>query len=164
MAAPEDKIIASVDEMAQIVERIKAAGKTIVMTNRCFDLLHVGHTRCLQGAAGAGDILVVALNSDASVKSYKGPDNPVNPENERMEILASLECVDYVFPFSDPTVDKVLLRLKPDYHAKGSDYTEETVPERETVLSYGGRIIITGDPKNHATSDTITRIRRTLSK
>lgn len=150
--------------MAQIVQRLKAEGKTVVMTNGCFDLLHVGHTRCLQGARQAGDVLVVAVNSDSSVRSYKGPGNPLNPEHERMEILASLECVDYVFPFSDPTVDKVLLRMKPHYHAKGSDYTEETVPERDTVLSYGGKIVITGDPKNHATSDIIARIRRAISQ
>jgi rfaE bifunctional protein nucleotidyltransferase chain/domain len=150
--------------MSEIVERLKSEGKTIVMTNGCFDLLHVGHVRCLEGAKEAGDVLVVAVNSDSSVQSYKGPDQPVNPEDERMEVLAALECVDYVFPFSEPTVDDVLLRLKPHYHAKGSDYTQETVPERETVLSYGGRIIITGDPKDHATRDIIARIRRTFSE
>jgi rfaE bifunctional protein nucleotidyltransferase chain/domain len=156
---PEDKIVGSADDMERIVERLKAEGKTIIMTNGCFDLLHVGHTRCLEGAKKVGDILVVAVNSDSSVRSYKGPGNPINPENERMEVLASLQCVDYVFPFSESTVDSVLLRLKPDYHAKGTDYTEETVPERDTVLSYGGRIVITGDPKNHATSDIIEKIR-----
>jgi rfaE bifunctional protein nucleotidyltransferase chain/domain len=150
--------------MAGIVERLKAKGKTIVMTNGCFDLLHVGHTRCLQGARKAGDILLVAVNSDSSVKSYKDPDLPINPENERLEVLAALQCVDYVFLFSDPTVDNVLLRLKPHCHAKGSDYTRETVPERETVLSYGGKVIITGDPKDHATTDIIDRIRRTCSQ
>jgi rfaE bifunctional protein nucleotidyltransferase chain/domain len=135
-----------------------------VMTNGCFDLLHVGHTRYLQGAKALADILLVAVNSDASVRSYKGPSLPINPENERLEVLASLECVDYVFLFSEPTVDDVLLRLKPHYHAKGSDYTEETVPERDTVLSYGGRIAITGDPKGHATRDIIARIRRTCQQ
>lgn len=158
------KVVESVDRMSGIVERLKSEGKTIVMTNGCFDLLHVGHVRCLEGAKEAGDILIVAVNSDASVQSYKGPGQPVNPEDERMEVLAALGCVDYVFPFSEPTVDSVLLRLKPHCHAKGSDYTQETVPERETVLSYGGRIIITGDPKDHATRDIIARIRRTCSE
>ncbi len=162
--SPEDKIVASVDEMSEIIERLKSDGKTVVMTNGCFDLLHVGHVRCLQGAREAGDVLVVAVNSDSSVKSYKGPDQPINPEDERMEVLAALGCVDYVFLFSEPTVDGVLLRLKPHCHAKGSDYTEETVPERDTVLSYGGKIVITGDPKNHATRDIIERIRRTCSE
>ena len=161
---PTDKIVTSANDMVAIVDRTKAEGRTVVMTNGCFDLLHVGHTRCLQEAKSAGDILIVAVNSDESVKSYKGPGNPVNPENERMEILASLECVDYVFPFSDPTVDNVLLLLKPHYQAKGTDYTDKTVPERDTVMSYGGKIIITGDPKNHATSDIIARIRGTCSK
>lgn len=159
-----DKIVGSLEEMADIVERLKAEGKEVVMTNGCFDLLHVGHIRCLQGARDAGDVLIVAVNSDSSVKSYKGPDQPVNPQEERMEVLAALECVDYVFLFSEPTVDSVLLRLKPHCHAKGSDYTQKTVPERETVLSYGGRIVITGDPKNHATRDIIARIRGTCSE
>jgi rfaE bifunctional protein nucleotidyltransferase chain/domain len=159
-----DKIIDSIEQMSEIVERLKSQGKTVVMTNGCFDLLHVGHVRCLQGARDAGDVLVVAVNSDSSVKSYKGPDQPINPEQERMEVLAALGCVDYVFLFSEPTVDEVLLRLKPHYQAKGSDYTEETVPERETVLSYGGGIVITGDPKDHATRDIIARIRGTCSE
>jgi len=147
--------------MSVIVEHLKSQGKTIVMTNGCFDLLHVGHVRCLQDAKEAGDVLVVAVNSDSSVKSYKDPGLPINPENERLEVLAALECVDYVFLFTDLTVDKVLLRLKPHYQAKGSDYTEETVPERQTVLSYGGKVIITGDPKDHATRDLIAKIRGT---
>lgn len=161
---PKNKIVATIDEMAKIVERLREQGKTIVMTNGCFDLIHVGHTRCLQGAKEAGDVLLVAVNSDSSVRSYKSPGNPINPEHERMEVLASLECVDYVFLFSDRTVDKALLHLKPDFHAKGSDYTEENVPEKETVLSYGGRVIITGDPKDHATSDIIAKIRGNSSE
>jgi rfaE bifunctional protein nucleotidyltransferase chain/domain len=160
----QKKIVGSLEEMSAVVERLKSEGKTVVMTNGCFDLLHVGHVRCLQGAKEAGDTLIVAVNSDSSVRSYKGPDQPVNPQEERMEVLTALECVDYVFLFSEPTVDSVLLRLKPHFHAKGSDYTEETVPERETVLSYGGRIVITGDPKSHATRDIIARIRRTCSE
>ena len=155
----KSKIVGSIDEMAEIVEHLKSQDQTVVMTNGCFDLLHVGHIRCLHGAKDAGDVLVVAVNSDSSVRSYKGPSLPINPEDERLEVLAALECVDYVFLFSDPTVDNVLLRLRPHCHAKGSDYTEETVPERQTVLSYGGRVIITGDPKNHATRDLIAKSR-----
>ncbi len=135
-------------------------GQRIVFTNGAFDLLHVGHLRTLQGARALGDCLVVAINSDASVRRSKGPSRPVVPEGERAELLCGLACVDYVTIFDDATVDGLLLLLKPDIHAKGTDYTVETVPERATVLSYGGKIAITGDPKDHSTTDLAGKLPR----
>ena len=128
------------------------------MANGCFDLLHVGHTRYLQEAKAMGDILLVAINSDRSVAQIKGPGRPLQSEDERSEILGALECVDYVTIFDAATVDGILLQLRPDIHAKGTDYTRETVPERDTVRSYGGKVAIVGDPKNHSTRELIDRI------
>jgi len=128
------------------------------MANGCFDLLHVGHTRYLQEAKAMGDILLVAINSDRSVARIKGPGRPLQSEDERSEILGALECVDYVTIFDAATVDGILLQLRPDIHAKGTDYTRETVPERDTVRSYGGKVAIVGDPKNHSTRELIDRI------
>lgn len=146
--------------MREVIAGRQARGETIVFTNGVFDLLHVGHVRALTDARSRGDCLVVGLNSDASVAALKGPHLPVNPEEERAEVLCSLACVDYVTMFTDRSADGILLALKPDIHAKGTDYTEETVPERDTVLSYGGRIAIVGDPKDHSSSDTIEKIGR----
>jgi len=143
---------------ARVVE-LKAAGKRIVLSNGTFDLLHVGHLRSLAGAREQGDVLIVALNSDASVRSYKGPRLPIQPEGERAELIASLRCVDFVTVFDEATVDSLILLLKPDVHAKGTEYTPETLPERESVLSYGGEVAIVGDPKGHSTSWLIKRIR-----
>ena len=137
----------------------RAKGGVVVMTNGAFDLLHVGHLRTLQGARNLGDCLVVAVNSDASVRRAKGPGRPVVPEAERAELLCALACVDYVILFDTPTVEPLLLRLKPEIHAKGTDYAPETVPERAAVLSYGGRIAITGDPKNHSTTEISARLK-----
>jgi len=141
-----------------VVAALKASGKTVVFANGCFDLLHVGHIRYLQGARQLGDVLVVGLNSDQSVRRLKGPQRPLMPENERAEILAALACVDYVVLFQEPNVEAVLRVLKPDIQCKGTDYTEETVPERELVRSYGGRVAIAGDPKDHSTRDLIQGI------
>ena len=138
----------------------RARGETVVFTNGAFDLLHVGHIRTLQGARALGDCLVVAINSDAAIRRAKGPGRPILPEAERAEILCALACVDYVTIFDTPTVDPILLRLKPQVHAKGTDYTPETVPERAAVLSYGGRIAITGDPKGHSTTELAGRLRK----
>ncbi|MDO8095002.1 MAG: adenylyltransferase/cytidyltransferase family protein, partial [Candidatus Brocadiales bacterium] len=121
--------------------------------NGCFDILHVGHIRYLKGAKMLGDVLVAALNSDISVRALKGSGRPLTQEGERMEILSAIRFVDYVTIFSEPTVDKILLKIKPHIHAKGTDYTIETVPERQTVLSYGGEIAIVGDPKEHSSSE-----------
>lgn len=134
------------------------------MANGCFDLIHVGHIRYLREAKAKGDLLVVALNSDASVRRLKGQGRPILDQDERIEILEAFSFVDYVTVFDEATVDRVLLALKPDVHAKGSDYTEESVPERETVLGYGGKVAITGGPKVKWTSDIIREIAREVKK
>ena len=145
-------------ELKRTIEDSRKAGRKVVLANGCFDLLHAGHIRYLEGAKAQGDILVLAVNSDESVRQLKGDGRPIQSEAERTEILASLECVDYVLVFDDPTVDGLLKDLKPDVHAKGTDYTVETVPERETVRSYGGRVAIVGDPKDHSSRDLIRTI------
>jgi rfaE bifunctional protein nucleotidyltransferase chain/domain len=150
---PEKKI-------GEIIKKEQQAGKTVVFTNGCFDLLHVGHIRYLQSAKKEGDVLLTAVNSDKSVRALKGPERPVMPEEERMEILSALECTDLILLFDDKTVDRLLRSLRPDVHAKGTDYTPESVPERGTVLGYGGRIAIVGDPKDHSTRDFISFIKR----
>ncbi len=144
--------------LVEALARDRAAGRTVAFANGCFDLLHVGHVRYLQGAAAEADRLVVAVNTDASVRGLKGSDRPVLPEADRAELVAALRGVDYVVLFGDPTVERLLLLLKPDVHCKGTDYTVETVPERAVVLSYGGRTAIVGDPKNHNTRELIARI------
>jgi rfaE bifunctional protein nucleotidyltransferase chain/domain len=156
---PPAKIVFDHDELAHIVERERAQGLRIVFTNGTFDLLHVGHLRSLVDARSRGDVLVVAVNSDSSVRAYKGSGLPIQPQEERAEILAQLRCVDYVTVFDQPTVDSLLLLLEPDVHAKGTEYDPETIPERASVLSYGGEIAIVGDPKSHSTSWLIARIR-----
>jgi D-glycero-beta-D-manno-heptose 1-phosphate adenylyltransferase len=152
------KKLLSLELLEPVVAALKASGKTVVFANGCFDLLHVGHVRYLQGARQLGDALVVGLNSDASVRQLKGPQRPLMPENERAEILAALACVDFIVIFQETTVEALLRVLKPDIQCKGTDYTEETVPEREVVRSYGGRVEIAGDPKDHSTRDLIQDI------
>jgi rfaE bifunctional protein nucleotidyltransferase chain/domain len=129
------------------------------MANGCFDVLHVGHVRYLAGARELGDILVVGVNSDEEVAKQKGPGRPVLPATERAEIIASLAAVSYVTIFQEPTVEELLLTLRPDVHAKGTDYTEDTVPERTVVRSYGGRVAIVGDPKDHSTSAILSNLK-----
>jgi D-glycero-beta-D-manno-heptose 1-phosphate adenylyltransferase len=146
------RFIADHQELEREIERLKAEGSVVVFANGCFDLVHVGHIRYLRGAKAEGDVLLVALNDDASVRGNKGPGRPVVPEMERVEVLSALEMVDLVTLFGDSTADSLLLLLEPDVHAKGTDYTVETVPERETVLGYGGRIAIVGDPKDHSST------------
>ena len=140
------------------VESAKNSGARIVFANGCFDVLHVGHIRYLAGAKALGDLLIVGVNSDDQVALQKGADRPVLPATERAEIVAALESVDYVTIFDEPTVEQLLLTLKPDIHAKGTDYTTETVPERDVVRSYGGQVAIVGDPKDHSTSAIIARL------
>ena len=147
------KKLYSLDQLSDIIKGLKRAGKTIVLANGCFDLIHVGHVRYLREAKELGDILVLALNSDSSVHRLKGKDRPFINENERAVILSAFSFVDYLTIFAEDNVEKVLLSLRPDIHAKGSDYTVETVPERETVLSYGGKIAITGGAKVRSTSE-----------
>jgi rfaE bifunctional protein nucleotidyltransferase chain/domain len=146
------------DTLVTRVRLARQAGARIVLANGCFDVLHVGHVRYLEGARALGDLLVVGINSDAQVTVLKGVGRPIMPEGERAEIVASLESVDLVTIFAEPTVETLLLALKPDIHAKGTDYTEETVPERAVVLSYGGRVAIVGDEKEHSTSQMIDRL------
>ena len=134
------------------------SGKRVVVANGCFDILHVGHVRYLEGARQLGDVLVVALNSDRSVRALKGADRPILNEAERVALVSALRCVDYVVVFDEPNVGHVLDALRPAIHAKGSDYTEGSVPERERVLSYGGQVRITGGPKTHSTKDVIRHI------
>ena len=157
------KIFKDVTLLQQHVENLKQQRKKIVFTNGGFNILHVGHIRSLQDAKQLGDVLVVAVNSDASLRRLKGVNYPLIPDDERLEVLAALECVDVLTIFSEPTVDSLLLKLQPHIHAKGTDYTKESVPERETVLSYGGKIAIVGDAKDHSSSSIISRIRESLS-
>jgi rfaE bifunctional protein nucleotidyltransferase chain/domain len=149
----------SLTELEKVILEKKKQGYRIVLANGCFDLIHIGHTRYLEESKKQGDILVVALNSDASVQKLKGAGRPILKEDDRVKILSSFSCVDYINVFPELNVEKVLLTLKPHVHAKGSDYTKESVPERETVLSYGGEIAITGGPKVRSTSEIIEEIK-----
>ena len=133
-------------------------GKNVVLANGCFDILHVGHLRYLQGARASGDVLVVAVNSDKSMRSIKDSGRPILGQDERVALVSALRCVDYVVLFDEPDVSRVLDVLRPAIHAKGTDYTEQTVPERDQVLSYGGKVRITGDSKKHSTRDIIEKI------
>ena len=148
------------EQLAERVRRERAAGRTIAFANGCFDILHVGHVRYLESAAREGDVLVVALNDDNSVRQLKGEGRPILSAGDRAEIVAALRCVDYIVIFSEPTVGPLLTELRPDVHCKGTDYTVETVPERDIVLGYGGRTAIVGDPKDHSTRDLLARITR----
>ena len=149
--------VVSRDRLVELVRADRQAGRTIAFANGCFDLLHVGHTRYLQAAAAEADRLVVAVNGDETA-GRKGPGRPILPATDRAELVAALRGVDYVVIFPEPTVTPLLELLKPDVHCKGTDYTADTVPERETVRAYGGRIAIVGDPKDHSTRDLLARI------
>ncbi len=151
-------LVVSREELITRVQTARKLGAHIVFANGCFDVLHVGHIRYLAGARALGDLLVVGVNSDEQVALQKGAGRPIIPAVERAEMAASLEVVSYVTVFSEPTVTELLLALKPHVHAKGTDYTEETVPERDVVRSYGGRVAIVGDPKNHSTSEMLARL------
>ena len=146
------------EELIKRVSAAREAGARIVLANGCFDVLHVGHVRYLAGARELGDVLVVGINSDEQVALQKGDGRPVLPAAERAEIVAALEHVTYVTIFNEPTVEELLLALKPDIHAKGTDYTTDTVPERDVVRSYGGQVAIVGDPKDHSTSAILARL------
>ncbi|MEO5859357.1 MAG: adenylyltransferase/cytidyltransferase family protein [Pyrinomonadaceae bacterium] len=130
----------------------------IVLANGCFDLFHVGHLRYLLGAADLADVLIVGINSDVQTRKIKGDGRPHTSESERAEIIAGLRCVDIVTIFNEPTVEELLLAIKPDFHAKGTDYTIDTVPERDIVRSYGGIVAIVGDPKDHSSTEIIERL------
>jgi rfaE bifunctional protein nucleotidyltransferase chain/domain len=145
-------------ELIETIARARQQGARVVLANGCFDVLHVGHVRYLAGARELGEVLVVGVNSDRQVALQKGAGRPILPEQERAELLAALESVSFVTVFDEPTVEELLLALKPDVHAKGTDYTVDTVPEREVVRSYGGRVAIVGDPKDHSTSEILSRM------
>jgi rfaE bifunctional protein nucleotidyltransferase chain/domain len=153
----------AVYKLKQIIEKEKASGKKIVFANGCFDLLHVGHVRYLQHAKSLGDVLVVGLNSDSSVRRLKGEGRPILDEQGRAMLLAALQCVDHVIIFEDDTVDRLLIELKPHFHCKGSEYTPDTVPEKETVRKYGGTTSITGGEKVQSTRWIFEEIRRKYS-
>ena len=146
----------------RLIARVAIArrqGARIVLANGCFDFLHVGHIRYLEGARALGDMLVVGINSDAQVRALKGEGRPLVPERERAELIASLRAVDFVTIFTEPTVEPLIRAIRPDIHAKGTDYTEETVPERDVVRSYGGRVMIVGDPKDHSSTEMGKKMR-----
>jgi len=147
-------------ELVDAVTRDRAAGKTIAFANGCFDLLHVGHVRYLEGAAAEGDRLVVAVNDDRSVSALKGPGRPILSAADRAELVGALRGVDYVIVFGDANVERLLMLLKPDVHCKGTDYAVDTVPERAVVQAYGGRTAIVGDAKRHSTGDLLARLAR----
>ena len=161
----QSKVVAAarILERNRLIARVAIArkgGARVVFANGCFDLLHVGHVRYLEAAKGLGDLLVVGVNSDEQVRRLKGEGRPFVPERERAEVIASLRAVDYVTVFHEPTVTQLLLALRPDIHAKGTDYTEESVPERDIVRAYGGRVCIVGDPKDHSSTELSERARR----
>ena len=151
--------ILSREQLLARVTADRARGLRHAFANGGFDLLHVGHVRYLEAAKREADRLIVAINDDRSVRSLKGPNRPILKEADRAELVAALRAVDYVVIFPESTVAPLLELLHPDVHCKGTDYTVDTVPERETVRAYGGRIAIVGDPKDHSTSDLLTRLR-----
>jgi rfaE bifunctional protein nucleotidyltransferase chain/domain len=151
--------IAPLAEVAERAEEARRAGRTVALANGCFDVLHVGHVRYLEGARAEADLLVVGVNGDDSVRRLKGEGRPVLPAADRALLVAALRAVDHVVVFEEDDVGDLLRRLRPDVHCKGTDYTVDSVPEREIVRSYGGRVAIVGDPKDHDTSRLLARIR-----
>jgi rfaE bifunctional protein nucleotidyltransferase chain/domain len=151
--------IATVDQVGERVAAARREGRTVALANGCFDVLHVGHVRYLAGAKAEADVLVVGVNGDASVRRLKGHGRPVMPAQDRALLVAALRAVDHVVVFEEDDVSRLLLRLRPDVHCKGTDYTPDTVPEREVVRSYGGRVAIVGDAKQHDTRALLARIR-----
>lgn len=150
--------VLSRDELVARVNDERAAGNAIILTNGCFDIFHAGHVRYLAGAKALGGVLVVGINSDDQVRKLKGDGRPHTPQDERAEIVSALRCVDLVTIFDEPTVTELIRAIRPDFHAKGTDYTINSVPEREIVLECGGQVAIVGDPKDHSSTDMIRRI------
>ena len=146
------------DQLAAQVAIHRRVGAKIVLANGCFDLFHVGHIRYLAGAKELGDILIVGINSDRQVKKLKGENRPFMPEQERAEMISALRFVDYVTIFDELTVEELIRAIRPDFHAKGTDYTTETVPEREIVKEYGGQTAIVGDPKDHSSTELLKKV------
>jgi rfaE bifunctional protein nucleotidyltransferase chain/domain len=156
----KDKVVTDRRSLAAILNGLRASGKVIVLTNGVFDLLHVGHTRCLEDAHSRGDLLVVAVNTDKSAEALKGKGHPVVPLAERMEVLASLSFVDYVTSFEEATADALLEQLRPSLYAKGTDYTLKTLPEKDTLKSLDIKAVFVGDKKAHSTSKLIQKIQK----
>jgi rfaE bifunctional protein nucleotidyltransferase chain/domain len=148
------------EALREIAAGLRHSGATIVFANGCFDALHVGHVRYLQGAKAEGDILMVGVNTDASVGKLKGPGRPILDENARARLVAAIRGVDYVVLFAEPNVEALLTELRPHVHAKGTDYTQASVPERATAEGLGIRIAIVGDPKDHSTRELIETVRK----
>ena len=146
-------------KLIKLVDNARVLGQKIILANGCFDVLHVGHIRYLAGAKALGGFLVVGINSDEQVRKLKGNGRPVQPHSDRAEIVASIAYVDAVTIFDEPTVEELILTIRPDIHAKGTDYTENSVPEREIVKSVGGRVAIVGDPKDHSSSGIIANLK-----
>ena len=154
----KDKIV-TLERLIEDLVAVRRQGLKIILTNGCFDVLHVGHVRYLQGAKDLGGFLVVAVNSDSSVRSLKGQGRPILPADHRAQLVAALDCVDRVVLFDEPDVARIIEVLKPDIHAKGTDYSTDTVPEREVIRRVGGEVRIVGDPKDHSTRDLIEQVR-----
>lgn len=160
MSKDATKKIVSRSELRELVAEWRRGGESVVLANGCFDLLHVGHIRYLRGAKGLGGKLVVALNSDESVHRLKGEGRPLMPEGERAEILAALTDVDAIVVFTEPDVGELIREIHPDVQAKGTDYTAESVPERDVLMQCGGRVEIVGDPKDHSTTEFMARLKK----
>lgn len=162
-----DKIYLEPKNLSPHIESLRARGNTIVFANGCFELLHVGHVRYLEAAKALGDVLIVAVNTDESMRRIKPRRQPVNPDEERFELLAALQAVDFVVPLRDDTPNSLLELFRPQIHTKGTDYTLDKIPERTVVESYGGRVAIVGDPKEHSTTamlETLARPDRIFKK
>ena len=151
--------IGSLDQLRSCVEAAQRAGRTVALANGCFDVLHVGHVRYLEAARAEADVLVVGVNGDGSVRRLKGEGRPLLPAADRALLVAAVRAVDHVVVFEEDDVRALLLALRPDVHCKGTDYTPDTVPERDVVRSYGGRVAIVGDPKDHDTRRLIAKVR-----
>ena len=153
-----NNLFAPILDRNRLIARVaieRRSGNRIVLANGCFDLFHAGHIRYLAGAKALGECLIVGINSDEQVRKIKGEDRPLMPENERAEIVSALRFVDFVTIFPEPTVEELIRAIRPDFHAKGTDYTTETVPEREIVRECGGQVAIVGDPKDHSSTDLL---------
>lgn len=160
--ALDKNIILNREELIRKVAEVRKYDSTIVLANGCFDLFHVGHIRYFAGAKELGDLLIVGINSDRQVRRLKGKNRPFIPENERAEIVAAIRFVDAVTIFDEPTVEELIMAIRPDFHAKGTDYTNDTVPEREIVREYGGRVAIVGDRKDHSSTDLIAAVSKNI--
>ena len=152
--------ILSRDDLMDFVDAVRANGEKLILANGCFDVVHVGHIRYLAGAKALGGRLLVAVNSDRQVRDLKGDGRPVTSEKERAEIIAAFRFVDAVTIFDEPTVEQVVRAIRPDFHAKGTDYTTDSVPERDIVRELGGQVAIVGDPKDHSSTDFLAALKQ----